>query len=155
MNLITPEEIDQILNVRILKLASKLSLIFQRETLRPRGIDVQQWRILVSLSLNGEMHQRSLAHHSTQDPAHTSRVVKAMIAKGWIESRSDEHDQRKILYSLTQTAAEIVKEVWPHAKQIGADVGGLFSEDEFQHLKKMLDRATAFCEDRLENGNVA
>lgn len=153
MNLITPDEIDQILNIRIIRLASKLSLIFQRETLRPRGIQVQQWRLLVSLSLNGELHLRSLARDASQDPAHTSRVVKSMIGKGWINSRPDEEDQRRIQYKLTDNGAAIVQDVWPHAKALANDMAGLFGESEFEQFKGMLDKASVSCDARLKRRN--
>ncbi len=148
--LIPQEDIDQILNIRILRLASKLSLIFQRETLRPAGVKAQQWRILVSLAQFGELHLRSLARHSSQDPAHTSRVVKSMISEGWIASRPDQDDQRRIQYSLTDAGTKIIKAYWPRAQQFAADIAELFDDDEFIKIRDMLDRANALCDERIK-----
>ncbi len=151
MSLITKDEIDQILNIRILRLASKLSLIFQRESLRPAGVSVQQWRVLVSLAQYGELHLRLLARHSAQDPAHTSRVVKTMISKGWVESRDDMQDKRRIQYDLTRDGIKIVEKIWPDAKLLAADISNIFSDTEFVQLKNLLDRANASCEARLKD----
>ncbi|MGI9356705.1 MAG: MarR family winged helix-turn-helix transcriptional regulator [Rhizobiaceae bacterium] len=154
MSLIAQEEIDQILNIRILGLASKMSLIFQRETLRPAGIKVQQWRILVSLAQYGELHLRALARHSSQDPAHTSRVVRSMISDGLITSRPDEDDMRRIKYELTAAGTKIIKKHWPDAKRFAADIAELFDSSEFNQMKDMLDRANELCDARLqESGN--
>jgi DNA-binding MarR family transcriptional regulator len=151
MSLIPPSDVDQILNIRILRLASKLTLIFQRETLRPAGIKVQQWRIMVSLAQFDELHLRSLARHSSQDPAHTSRVVKSMIAAGWVNSRPDDHDQRRIQYTLTDDGVKIVKDIWPRAQQFASDIAALFEADAFDQFKSMLDIAGASCDARLSN----
>ena len=140
---------DQVLNIRVLRLASKMSLIFQRETLRPAGIKVQQWRILVSLAQFGELHLRALARHSTQDPAHTSRVVKSMIREGWVVAREDGRDLRRIQFELTETGQALIREYWPKAKAFAADVGALFTEEEFQQFKEMLERVNASCDDRM------
>lgn len=151
LNLIPQTELDQILNIRILSLASKMSLVFQRETLRPADITVQQWRALVSLARFGELHLRALAQHASQDPAHTSRVVKSMIAKGWVRSRADENDQRRINFELTDSGVALVEHYWPEAKQFAADVKELFSEEEFEQFKVMLERVTELCNKRLSN----
>lgn len=128
-------------------------LIFQRETLRPAGIKVQQWRILVSLAQFDELHLRSLARHSSQDPAHTSRVVKSMIAQGWVISRPDDTDLRRIQFSLSQAGQDIVQASWPDAKDLAADTAQLFDDAEFQLFKQMLDRANAACDARLKTTN--
>ncbi len=154
MRLIPKSDVDQILNIRVIRLASKLSLIFQRETLRPAGINVQQWRAMVSLAQFGDLHLRSLARHSSQDPAHTSRVVKSMISNGWLKSRPDEKDKRRIRYELTGEGAKLVKRHWPAARQFAADMAELFDGKEFDQFREMLDRANASCDDRLAQGYV-
>ncbi len=153
MKLIPKEEMDQILNIRILRLASKLSIIFQRETLRPAGIKAQQWRVLISLAQFGELHLRSIARHSSQDPAHTSRVVKSMLTAGWITSRPDRDDNRRIQFELSPTGEALIEQYWPKAKQFAADLGALFDKDEFEKFKEMLDRANASCEIRLNSNS--
>ncbi|MEM7303465.1 MAG: MarR family winged helix-turn-helix transcriptional regulator [Pseudomonadota bacterium] len=150
MGLISQSEIDKILNIRIIRLASKLSLIFQRETLRPAGLNVQQWRILVSLAQADELHLRALARASSNDPAHTSRVTKSMIEKGWISCREDRSDGRRKLYSLAEAGTEIVNEIWPHASKFAAEVSAIFTKGEFDAFKDMLDRASAACDGWLD-----
>ena len=153
MSLIPPSDMEKILPIRILRLATKLSIVFQRETLRPAGIKVQQWRILVSLAQFGELHLRLLARHATQDPAHTSRVLKTMISDGWIESRPDPVDHRRIQYKLTAEGERIIEENWPHAKAFAADLAELFDEDEFDQFKTMLDKANEAIDVRLKHSN--
>lgn len=150
MSLISKGDIDQIINIRVLRLASKMSLIFQRETLRPAGITAQQWRLLISLAQFGELHLRSMARHSSLDPAHTSRVAKIMVIKGWIANRPDADDQRRTLYSLTDSGATLVEKFWPDAKLFAADIAELFDKDEFEQLRAMLDKANALCDARLK-----
>lgn len=151
MKLISDEEMDQILNIRVLRLASKLSLIFQRETLRPVGVKIQQWRILVSLAHFGKCHLRKLARLSSQDPAHTSRVVKAMISAGWVAGRPDDGDQRRIQFNLTKAGENLVKMIWPEAKKLAEDIAELFDENEFEQFKGLLDKANLFCDARLNS----
>jgi DNA-binding MarR family transcriptional regulator len=153
MTLIPQSDMERNLSIRILRLATKLSVVFQRETLRPAGIQVQQWRILVSLAQFGELHLRLLARYSTQDPGHTSKVIKAMVTKGWVESRPDPVDHRRIQYRLTEGGTALVEENWPHAKAFAANLAGLFDEDEFDQFKAMLDKANSAFDQRLKNDN--
>lgn len=153
MSIIPRSDMDKNLPIRILRLATKLSVVFQRETLRPAGIQVQQWRILVSLAQFGELHLRLLARHATQDPAHTSRVVKSMIDLDWVASRADPMDHRRIQYKLTEKGAALIEQNWPHAKGFAADVAELFDDDEFVQFREMLDKVNGAFDKRLKNGN--
>ena len=151
MNLISKSEMDEVLNIRIIRLASKMSLIFQRETLRPAGIKIQQWRVLVSLAQFGELHLRAVSRYSSQDPAHTSRVIKTMIKQGWVAGRGDGEDRRRIQFTLTQQGEALVREYWPEAKAFADEISALFSEDEFKEFRRMLDRLNSACEFRLQS----
>lgn len=153
MSLIPQSEFNQILNIKILRLASQLSLIFQRETLRPAGINVQQWRILISLAQFGDLHLRSLARHSAQDPAHTSRVVKSMIANGWLSNRSDQNDKRQIRYELTETGEILVATHWPEAKKFASEIAELFNQEELDNFMEMLNRAKGLCDEMLSGSS--
>ncbi len=44
------------LNVRITRTAARLSVLFQREALRPNNLSLQEWRVLLNLAKLGNCH---------------------------------------------------------------------------------------------------
>lgn len=148
--LIPEDAFDDILNIRVLRLASKLSLIFVRETLRPAGLSVQEWRILVSLAQMGDSHLRALARKASLDSAHASRVASHMVSRGLIARHPDTRDQRRIVFSITKAGAEVFFRIWPRAKDLAGEFRQIYSAEEFTVLLTLIDRAVEHADTLLE-----
>ena len=101
VSLVSEFEFDDVLNVRIVRLASTLSLAFPREALKPNGITLQEWRLVFGLARYGDSHLRGLSRLAQLDTAHASRVALQLEEKGILRRSTDSNDSRKILLSLT------------------------------------------------------
>ena len=74
-----------------------------------------------------------------------------MITAGWVTSRPDRDDDRRIQFELSQSGEALIKECWPKAKEFAADIGDLFTDQEFNQFKDMLNRANTSCDARLNS----
>ena len=143
MQVTTPkgDEFDDFLNIRVVQLAAKLQLIAQRRVLRPAGIPILNWRLMLILYRAGASNLVELIKPSSTDPAHASRAIAQMVAEGLIERRSDPSDNRRRLLSLTDAGIAVVKKYWPQMKSANDEIQSAFNTEEFQGLKHLLDRA--------------
>ncbi|MFK7752348.1 MAG: MarR family winged helix-turn-helix transcriptional regulator [Sedimentitalea sp.] len=132
---------DQNLNIRILRLASSLSTLFQRSTLRKKNVTIQEYRILVSIARHGGGHVRALSRKASMDPAHASRTMKAMHEKGWLTRNPDRNDKRLAIFTMTQAGQSLFMSIFPAADALAKELSDLFSDDEARQLRDMLDRA--------------
>lgn len=147
--LLDGDAFDQNLNIRILRLASSLSTIFQRSTLREKSVTVQEYRLLVTLARHGAGHVRALSRKASMDAAHASRTLKAMQSKGWLTRNPHPSDRRLMVFALTETGRDLFLSLYPAADALARDIFGLFNEDEAIQFRDMLDRAHAHASQLL------
>lgn len=140
---ISEDRFDNLLNIRASRLSSKLQLISQRRVLRPAGVQLMNWRIMVNLHRLGHSHLSQITKKTSLDPAHASRAVSQMERDGLVARRVDGRDNRRRELSLTPKGREIVDRLWPQIEAIGNEVRTSFNDDEFNALKLMMDRAIA------------
>ncbi|MDC0196314.1 MarR family transcriptional regulator [Gammaproteobacteria bacterium] len=149
-SLVPMTEIDDILNVRIVRLAAKLSLAFQREALQPTGLTLQEWRLIFGLAQHGDNHLRGISRLIQLDPAHTSRVAQQLEENDYLRKDTDPNDSRKILLSLTQKGNESFLEIWPKAYDFSIRQKEALGTEKFAVLKSILDDLTDYADNSLE-----
>ncbi|WP_306591418.1 MarR family winged helix-turn-helix transcriptional regulator [Geothrix sp. 21YS21S-4] len=81
--------------------------------LTPYGLSPQQFWVLLVLLRGGPSSLHPLAQHVWMDDPTASRVVKAMVARGWLTTRPDPHHGRRILI-------EVAPETLPRARELEA-----------------------------------
>lgn len=134
------------LNIRVLRLASSFSTIFQRSTLRDHKVTIQEYRIFVSIARHGASHLRDLARKASIDASHASRAATGMQKKGWLHRCPDPKDQRLVVFSLTDSGRELFLKIYPRADALAQEFSGLFSQKDAIKFRDMLDRARAHAE---------
>ncbi len=149
-SLVPETEIDDILNVRIVRLAAKLSLAFQREALNPVGLTLQEWRLIFGLARFGDTHLRGISRQIQLHAAHASRVAQQLEAKNILRRSSDPNDSRKILLSLTGKGRGIFLAIWPKAHDFSMRQKEALGADKFAALKGILDDLTTYADESLE-----
>ena len=148
--LVPETEIDDILNVRIVRLAAKLSLAFQREALVPAGLTLQEWRLIFGLAQFGDSHLRGISRQIQLHAAHTSRVAQQLEAKNFLRRSSDPNDSRKILLSLTEEGRDMFLDVWPKAYDFSMRQKEALGAEKFAVLKDILDDLKGYADESLE-----
>ncbi len=143
--------IDEVINVVVVRLANKLSLIFYKEALKPTGLSLQEWRTLVNLARIGDCHLRRLARMSGIDPAHTSRSLSLLEKKGLVKSFVDANDSRRKILQLTKPGQELVEEIWPQAKALTQAMREQVGEEKMDAFVETLDQLLEFTQNKLDH----
>ena len=141
--------LDQFLNVRIQRLASKMNLIATRQMLKGTGIGLKEWRTIVRLKSSGPLNMTAISRIIGMDPGPTSRMLKAAERKGLLLRRSDPSDGRAVVFDLTERGEAVYTRVWPIAQGVALGFDDLFSKDERRELFSLLDRALAHANREL------
>ena len=136
-----PLNLDDRLNVRVQRLASKLSLLSTRQILSDQGISFSEWRLLVRLVDVGPCNLTAMSRFLVLDPAPTGRLVKRLEARGLLERRANPSDKRAAILSVTSAGMAVFREVWPRTCRMADALDALYTEDERDALLRLLDRA--------------
>lgn len=139
----------EIFNIPVRRLAAKLSLIVQREVLRPSGLRIQEWRVLWSLEREGDAHLREVARRASVDASHVSRLLGKFERKGIVERYPDPVDARRTMFRITAKGSVLYEEVRPVATEISRRFQELYSDEEYEVLMGLLDRALKKADEML------
>ncbi len=138
------------LNVRLIRTSAKLALLFQRQALRPNGLNQQDWRVLINIAKLGDCHLRELGRTATIDPSHVSRATKALEARGLIRRYPDPDDKRRTRMTLTTTGTRMVDRIWPMALELNDRIEAVIGDTSMDALCQALDRTRGFVEQQLD-----
>ena len=144
----------EIFNIPVRRLAAKLSVLAQREVLRPFGLRIQEWRVLWSLAREGDAHLREIARRASVDPSHVSRLLGKLENDAIVERYPDPRDARRTKFRITAKGMDLYEEVRPLATDLSRHFQELYSEAEYRQLMGLLERASQKA-DELLGGNGA
>lgn len=144
----------EIFNIPIRRLAAKLSLIAQREVLRPFGLRIQEWRVLWSLDREGDTHLREIARRASVDASHVSRLLGKLEREGIVERYPDPVDARRTVFRATPKGRALYKEVRPIATEISKRFQDLYTDAEYEQLMSLLERALDKADEMLATEGV-
>jgi homoprotocatechuate degradation regulator HpaR len=106
---------------------------------RRGGITEQQWRVIRTLYLGGEMDATSLAERSFLLAPSLSRILKDLETGGDIRRRVSPDDSRQSLLSLSPKATAMVDRVAPLLDRIQRDIARRFGTDRYHALLALLN----------------
>ncbi|MEC7765001.1 MAG: MarR family transcriptional regulator [Pseudomonadota bacterium] len=139
----------EIFNIPVRRLAAKLSLLVQREVLRPFGLRIQEWRVLWSLVREGDAHLREIARRASVDPSHVSRLLGKLEKDKIVERFPDPDDGRRTMFRITPKGRALYDEVRPVATDISLQFQELYSDAEYAQLMELLERASVRADQLL------
>lgn len=105
---------------------------------RKGGVTEQQWRVIRTLYLEGEMDATTLAERSFLLAPSLSRILKDLEAGGDVRRRISPDDSRQSLLSLSPKATAMVNRVAPLLDGIHRDIARRFGTDRFHALLTLL-----------------
>lgn len=141
--------LEGLLNYRIQRLASKMTLLTTREVLKKRGIGISEWRLICRLIDSGPQTPTVLAHMLGLDLGRTSRLLKSAETHGLVNRKADKSDRRSFTISLTPKGQLVFEDAWPDACAVAEEFRQLYSPEEAAVLDELLDRAIRHANDRL------
>lgn len=98
--------------------------------LAPYGLSPQQFWVMLVLLQKGPSSLHPLAQQVWMDDPTASRVVKAMVGRGWLTARPDPRHGRRILIDLASTARPLAEELQALATDIRESMTAKLSPEE-------------------------
>ncbi|MEZ5847277.1 MAG: MarR family winged helix-turn-helix transcriptional regulator [Geminicoccaceae bacterium] len=77
------------------------------------GIDIPQWRVIVTLGDGHNARAQDIANHTRMHKSSVSRAVSRLIARGLVERSSNDLDRREAPLQLTAEGERIFAELAP------------------------------------------
>ena len=138
-SLIPSEKIDDFVILRAVKFTSKIRRAVVRDVLKNEELQVLEWQLLFSVARFGSCQLADITRQTSIDPAHGSRAVSSLEAKGLISRCENPDDKRSKLISLTDDGVAVFERIWPRAQRVSRTVTDQLSADDFKELKRLLD----------------
>lgn len=148
--LVPPEQIDDFIIIRARAFTSKVRRVMARDVLKQEGLPILEWQLLFSVARFGSCHLAYITRRTSIDPAHGSRAASALEKKGLITRREDPRNKRRKLISLTAKGVEAFDRIWPRARRTMKTITDQLRAQEFEDLKRLLDRANSAVEPLLD-----
>jgi homoprotocatechuate degradation regulator HpaR len=141
-------------NIPLLLMQARERVIsYFRPILNAHGITEPQWRIVRVLLEVPALEPRQIGELCTISSPSMAGVLERMEQAGYITRRRVEHDQRRVLVSLTaksrRLAAELAPEIDATYRRIETLLGVEFSAQLYETLDLVLEQLPAESQARL------
>lgn len=122
-----------------LSLAARLQERRLEDRLRLLGLNRTTWCILLAIANENLTQPSDIATFVGIDRTATSRALRGMEEDGLVARSSGREDRRTRMITLTDKGRQAVAKATPHARENGALMAELMSEDEHRELLRLLD----------------
>ncbi|MEJ2383753.1 MAG: MarR family winged helix-turn-helix transcriptional regulator [Xanthomonadales bacterium] len=114
------------------------------------GISVTEWRILAVLGRFPGLTASEVVARTAMDKVAIHRGVKALVAGGLVERRTDEGDRRRQTLHITRPRGQaIIEDIIPRARQFERQLLQALTREESAFLQRILEKLQASAEDAL------
>jgi DNA-binding MarR family transcriptional regulator len=137
-------------NIPVIRLASRLSTLVQRDVLEPSGLKTAEWRILFNLVVTGDTHLRQIARYSSTDASYVSRILARLEKEGLVSRYADARDGRRTRFSATAKGKALIDALLPEVTDLSEGFRALFTEEELALFQSMLERAIDHANELIE-----
>ncbi len=117
------------------------------------GLTPEQWFVLARLAHRSPVRQVELAEPALGDPPNVTRLVDALVARGYVARRADPSDRRSWLLSPTRSGRALAARILRRAVTDRAAVFAGFDEDELDTLVELLERIDANVRELLRRSD--
>ena len=108
--------------------------------LKSYNISLDQWTILSIIYQSEGSNQKKLAELSGRDRAAITRILNILEYKELIDRKNSYHDKREFLIYLTDKGNDLYKETSVIMSQNVQEIKSIFSENELEQFKHLLDK---------------
>ena len=112
------------------------------ERLRPAGVGIGQWAVLMFLWARDGMSQAELSRVVAIEPPTMVRTIDRMVRDGFVKRVPDPGDGRVTRIYLTERGRALRDELVPHAAAVNAATLRRLTPDEAQSLRTLLAKLT-------------
>ncbi|GAA2418824.1 hypothetical protein GCM10010191_32090 [Actinomadura vinacea] len=110
------------------------------QALRPLGINVRGFAVMLALPMYGPVSQRDLIGHIGIDKSTMVRLIDELEDRGLVSRERVPQDRRAYSIALTRRGEQTLTRARRAAEQVGGHIFGRFTEPERRHLVDLLRR---------------
>ena len=110
--------------------------------LRPLGLELRHFAVLIALNSHGEMTQRELVDELGSEKSNMVRIVDDLEGAGLVERRPVPTDRRAHAVAMTAKGARVFDAAHDPAHDIAADLFAHLRPGEADQLMDLLSRFT-------------
>lgn len=147
-------DLDAHLPALLFALGSKIALHAHRESARPLGLDMCEWRVIQILGRDGPSTINQVADRIAMDRGGTSRAIARLEARGIIARRADPRDRRRSTVLLTPEANDVHGKVAAFANWRESQLTATLSDDEKTTLTALLLKLNTGIDSMLAGKDV-
>lgn len=125
---------------RLMKLTNLINRPFFNQDAKTHGININEWRLIMTLATLGEAAAHELAETSGLHPMNVSRSLAILRRQGRITMRIDPDNRRRKLFRLSVSGRTLYRRVLPQMQQRADDLFSLISSRETEQLADLIDR---------------
>ena len=130
-----PNSISYLLN----RAGVKIGLVFARN-IKPLGVALPMWRVMIVLWENDDQRLGDLAEHTSIDLSTLSRLLVTLQRKQYIVRRRSGKDGRALSVSLTDKGRAMTERIIPIAAHCEAIGIRQINQGDLRRLKQMLTK---------------
>jgi len=110
------------------------------QLLRPTGLDMPRWRVLMTLHQDRVAIVSEIAAHSGAKLPTMTKIIQRMEADGLVMRQPRQGKEWIMEVILTETGAAAGQEAWQRAGTLYADAFSGMSEEEIETLSQLLKK---------------
>ena len=115
------------------------------------GISVTEWRILAVLGRFPGLTASEVVARTAMDKVAIHRGVKALVARGLLERRTDEGDRRRQALHITHPKGQaVIADIIPRARQFERDLLNALTLEEATILQDILEKLQRTAERNIQ-----
>lgn len=131
--------LPEALSFRISRLAAISERAGGQYFKREYDLTLVEWRILGLTATDGMIPFAALRDTLLLDKGQLSRTIKALVARGLIETRKAQSDSRQIDLHITAAGQKLNDSALRFTSQRNAVMAGVLSQDDLAEFERMLD----------------
>lgn len=142
MSLSDPQDLDDLLNYRLMRLFALSGAPVVRLCEGRYGIARREWRLLALLAVHGALSPSEMAERGDLDRARTSKAIGSLVDKRLAERVPQPGDARRAVVTLSESGRRLYDELFPQVAEINRQVLSVLDPALMAALDEALQRLT-------------
>jgi DNA-binding MarR family transcriptional regulator len=125
---------------RLMKLSNLVNRPFFSEDAKQYQININEWRMIMTLAYMNEAAAHELADASGLHPMNVSRSLAVLRRQSRVSVRVDPDNRRRKLFILTGKGLRLFEEITPHMKERADQLFSLVAKKDIDQFGKIIDQ---------------
>ncbi len=138
--------LDEFFPYQLANLAQRVSSNLARTYQQKFNLTIPEWRVLACLGEKGKATAKTIAAASFMDKVKTSRAIRELTDKGFIDKRQDANDSRACWLSLNRKGRRLYNNVVPYALTWEADFLSSLSQADYRRLMIVFKKLNTYLD---------